>query len=123
MNTRTLWSRILVIVGGIAMLIGAIEPLEGSFAILIGSGLVTYGTYLGRTDKKTLTYWIVVFVLIAIGVGVMVALTAIGGIGGSSGHSMWWGILVLPYPVGWIMGIFNLIVRIIKSIGRRNVPA
>ena len=123
MNTRTLWSRILVIVGGIAMLIGAIDPLEGSFAILIGSGLVTIGTYLGRTDKKTLTYWIVVFVLIAIGVGVMVALTAIGGIGGSSGHSMWWGILVLPYPVGWIMGIFNLIVRIIKSIGRRNVTA
>ena len=29
MNARMLWSRILVVVGGIAMLLGAIDPLEG----------------------------------------------------------------------------------------------
>ena len=104
------------------MVIGAIDPLEGSFAVLIGSGLVMVGTYLSRTNKKTLTYWIVVFSLIAIGMGIMVALSAMGGIGGSSGRSMWWGILVLPYPVGWIMGIVNLLIRLIKSISRRKEP-
>ena len=30
MNARVLWSRILVILGGIAMLLGAVDPLEGS---------------------------------------------------------------------------------------------
>ena len=38
MNARKLWSRILIIVGGIAMLLGAIDPLEGSLLILPGSG-------------------------------------------------------------------------------------
>jgi len=41
MNTRTFWSRILGIVGGIAMLVGSLDPLEGSLLILPGSGLVS----------------------------------------------------------------------------------
>ena len=36
MNNRKLWSKILTIVGGIAMVIGAIDPLEGSLLILPG---------------------------------------------------------------------------------------
>jgi hypothetical protein len=34
MNARNLSSRILVTVGGIAMLVGAIDPMEGSILIL-----------------------------------------------------------------------------------------
>jgi hypothetical protein len=30
-----------------------------------------------------------------------------GGIGGKSGHSIWWGVLILPYLVGWSMGIWG----------------
>ena len=43
MNARSLWSRILVIVGSIAMLVGALDPMEGSVVILPGSGLVALG--------------------------------------------------------------------------------
>ena len=40
MNARMLWSRVLVIVGGIAMMLGTLDPLEGSPLILLGSGMV-----------------------------------------------------------------------------------
>jgi hypothetical protein len=37
-NTLPLWPRLLQIVGSIAMLLGAIDPMEGSLLILPGSG-------------------------------------------------------------------------------------
>jgi hypothetical protein len=46
-----------------------------------------------------------VFILIAIGVGALWGLSMVGGIGGKSGHSIWWGLLILPYLLGWTMGI------------------
>lgn len=123
MNERSLWSRILVIVGSIAMLFGALDPLEGSVVILAGSALVVLGTFLGQAERQLLLYWIATFVLIAVGVGAMFALSAIGGIGGDSGHSMWWGVFVLPYPVGWIMGIVSLLFRLVRSVRHPHAAA
>ncbi|HTX79579.1 MAG TPA: hypothetical protein VMC62_07925 [Longilinea sp.] len=123
MNSRSLWSRILVIVGGIGMLLGAIDPLEGSVVILAGSALVLIGMFLGRAERRTLSYWIAAFILIAVGVGAMFALSAMGGIGGDSGHSMWWGVLVLPYPVGWLMGMAELLIRLVRSVRQRPATA
>jgi len=107
MNKRGLWSRILIIVGGIAMLVGAIDPMEGSLLILPGSGLLALGTYLGQRERRLIAYRVWVFILIAIGVGAAWGLTAVGGFGGTSGHSMWWGVLILPYLIGWAMGIWG----------------
>jgi hypothetical protein len=120
MNARKLWSRILVIAGSIAMLVGVLDPMEGSLVILAGSGLVTLGTFLSNSGRRLLIYWIWVFLLISVGVGALFGLSAIGGIGGKSGHSMWWGVLTLPYPVGWIMGIVSLLIRLIRSVQHRH---
>ena len=38
------WSRILVVVGLVAMVIGALDPLEGALVILPGTGLVARPT-------------------------------------------------------------------------------
>ena len=119
MNSRRLWSRILVIAGAIAMVAGVLDPLEGSVVILAGSGLVTLGTFLSNSGRRMLIYWIWVFLLIAVGVEAMFGLSAIGGFGGPSGRSMWWGVPILPYPVGWIMGIVSLLIRLIKGIKHR----
>lgn len=105
------------------MLIGALDPLEGSVVILAGSGLVALGTFFGQVRRQLLTYWISVFILIAVGVGAMFVLSAFGGIGGTSGHSMWWGVLILPYPVGWIMGIVSLLFRLARSVRHRHAAA
>jgi len=123
MNSSLLWSRILIVVGAVAMLLGAVDPLEGSLLILPGSGLIALGTFLRRGQRSVLRYWLLVFILIAVGVGAMFVLSAFGGIGGQRGHSMWWGIFLLPYPVGWFMALAGGVaaaVRFFKVRGQRT---
>ena len=103
-NARGLWSRILIMVGSVAMLVGALDPMEGSVVILPGSGLVALGTFLRADERRWIAYRVLVFILIAIGVG---ALWGLPSFGGNSGRSMWWGVLILPYLIGWSMGIWG----------------
>jgi hypothetical protein len=44
----------------------------------------------------------------------MFALSAVGGIGGKSGHSMWWGVLILHYPVGWLMALLGAVISSLR---------
>ena len=62
-----------------------------------------------RVDPLHGQRWILLtaFVLIAVGVGAMFGMSAMGGIGGNSGRSIWWILLCLPYPVGWILGLIG----------------
>jgi purine-cytosine permease-like protein len=122
-NTRSFWSGLLVVVGGIAMLAGALDPLEGSLIILPGAGLVTLGTFLGKSARGLCTYWLWIFLLMAAGVGALFILSAFGGIGGSRGHSMWWGVLLLPYPIAWVMGMVSLLFRVVRRLQHRPVAA
>ena len=106
-NARKLWARVLIALGSIGMLVGAIDPMEGALIILPGSGLVALGTFLGRNERQWIAYRVWVFILIVIGVGALWGLSMAGGIGGKSGHSTWWGVLILPYLIGWSMGIWG----------------
>ncbi len=122
MTTRKLWSRILILVGGIAMLLGVVDPLEGSLLILPGSGMIALGLCVGKAERRLLRYWVWVFILIAVGVGALFGLSAVGGFGGTSGLSMWCGLLILPYPAGWLMGVagaISALVRCFKAKGLR----
>ena len=107
LNSRSLWSRILIVLGSIAMVVGAIDPMEGSAIILPGSLLVAVGTCLGSSERRLIAYRLAVFILVAFGVGAMWGLSSVGGFGGPSGRSMWWGVLILPYLVGWSMGMWG----------------
>jgi hypothetical protein len=89
MKKRILWSRILYIISLVAMLVGFIDPLEGAFIILPASALLAFGAYLGTSRYRILSYW--AFGLILVGVAVMVFLSSLGGLGGNTGRSMWWG--------------------------------
>ena len=106
MNTRRRWPRILGIVGSIAMVVGAVDPLEGSILIFPGCGLLALGTYFGQRERRVIAYRVWAFTLVTIGVAAMWGLTAVGGVAGSSGRSVWWGVLILPYLIGWSMGIW-----------------
>ena len=123
MNSRTLWPRILKALGSIAMMLGTLDPLEGSLLILPGSGLVALGMYLSGKDRRTVLYWVWTFILIAVGVGAMFALSAVGGIGGKSGHSMWWGVLMLPYPAGWLLAVAGGIAGLVQFFKGRGPTA
>jgi hypothetical protein len=120
MTGRSRWSRILVIVGLVAMLIGALDPLEGSLVILPGIGMVALGALLGNSRHRKLLCWSVV--MVAVGVGALWWLSALGGFGGNSGRSNWWGLVLLPYPVGWIMGLVGAILRMRETSRTSAVP-
>jgi hypothetical protein len=107
MNKTNPWVRFLLIAGYIAMLIGAIDPMEGSLLILPGSGLLVLGTFLGHEKRWIIIYRMSLFFLILIGVTTLWTLTVQGGFGGDSGRSIWWGLLFVPYLVSWSLGIWG----------------
>jgi hypothetical protein len=107
MSKARRWSLILVIAGLVLMIVGAIDPLEGSLVILPGTGLAALGAYIGKSRHRAFLFYS--FALTAIGVGALFAISAVGGFGGSTGRSYWWALVCLPYPVGWIMGIIGIV--------------
>lgn len=93
------WWRWFLILGLVGTVLGAIDPLEGSLLILPSTGLAALGAYLGQRQRRVLLYR--AFGLVVIGVGVMLGLTAIGGVGGSTGRSLWWALLLAHM---WLAG-------------------
>ena len=87
------------------MVAGVLDPLEGSVVILGGSALAAIGAYLAGTRHYRLQ--LTAAVLIALGVAALFGLSALGGVGGSTGRSMWWLALCVSYPIGWILGLFG----------------
>jgi hypothetical protein len=107
MNTANPRSHILIAIGYIAMLIGAIDPMEGSLVILPGSGLVLLGSYLGHNERRLIVYRLWMFMMIFIGVAALVVSSIVGGIGATTPYSMWWGVFIAPYLIGWSMTIWG----------------
>lgn len=116
-----LWSRILVILGLFGMLVGALDPLEGSVIILPSAAFAALGVFVGHAARRKLLYW--AFLLIAMGVGAMFLWSAIGGIGGASGRSRWWALTIVPYPVGWLLGIVAAILFLVETFRHRTATA
>ncbi len=112
MNTNALWSRRLAITGFIMIIIGTVDPLEGSLAILAGSIVTAAAAWAGRTRNRPLAVTALICTLL--GVGALWILSMQGGVGGDTGRSMWWLLLCVPYPVGWLLAIISA-VQIMRS--------
>ena len=95
--------RVLLIVGFVLMLVGAIDPLEGSVLILLGIAVATLGEFLGHSAYRAMLG--LALGLVAVGVGLLFGMSAMGGVGGTSGRSLWWLLVVAPYPIGWVLGL------------------
>jgi hypothetical protein len=103
MNARKFLVQIFVIVGLAAMLLGALDPLDGCLVVLAGSALLFIGARLAKSRYHLLLG--AALVLVALGVGAMCVLGRMGGVGGLSQHSIWWLLVALPYPIGWLTGL------------------
>jgi hypothetical protein len=97
------WARALFILGSIAMLLGALDPLEGSVVILAGSACAALGATVSHSRDARLLSW--AFGLVLLGVGSLWAWSAVGGFGGDTGRSIWWALTIVPYPIGWLLGL------------------
>jgi hypothetical protein len=102
------WKQQLASVGFVAILLGALDPMEGSLIILPGSALVALGFLLTKAERRVIVFRLWMLSLIALGVGALWGFSAIGGIGGETGLSMWWGLLILPYVFGLSASLWGL---------------
>jgi 4-hydroxybenzoate polyprenyltransferase len=100
-------SRTLVIAGLVLMLAGALDPLEGWAVILVGSALPAAGAFFGKSRRYRCQ--VTAFVMIAIGVAALFGLSALGGVGGNTGRSIWWLAICASYPVGWVIGLVGAV--------------
>lgn len=105
--------RILFILGIVALIIGAVDPLEGSVLILAGSALITVSEYMLKSSRWK--WFLYAFLAIAVGIFFLFYLSSLGGFGGKSTLSWWWGLLILPYPIGWLIIIGLLIAGIFRK--------
>lgn len=107
MAEKTAWQKGLHYAGLAAFIIGTIDPLEGSVLIALGSLLMTLAArQRGHRFFKPMLY---ATLSIAFGVAALFYLSSLGGFGGRSNLSWWWGLLIIPYPVGWITIIVLLL--------------
>jgi hypothetical protein len=103
-------------IGLVLMVIGVLDPLEGSLIIVPGIGLVALSAFLVKSQYRKLLLW--AFCLAVVGVGALVILSSLGGFGGKTGLSWVWGLTMLPYPAGWILGLIGVI-RMLNESRRR----
>jgi hypothetical protein len=104
--------RILFIIGIIALIVGVLDPLEGSVVLLFGGTLLAILTFINR-DRHWKLFLIFDFMM-AIGVIFLFYFSSLGGFG-KGGLSWWWFIAVIPYPLGWFATISILIGRTIRK--------
>jgi hypothetical protein len=57
--------------------------------------------------------------MIAVGVFFLFYLSSLGGFGGTSKLSIWWGLLIVPYPIGWLLSISLLIAQAINNMKQK----
>jgi uncharacterized membrane protein YhaH (DUF805 family) len=82
----------------------------------LGTGLVALGAFLGKSRFRRLMYWSLV--LVFIGVAALWMSSAVGGFGGDTGHPHWWGLLVVPYAVGGVMGLVGAVCASVEALRR-----
>jgi hypothetical protein len=96
--------------GLVLMAVGIVDPLEGSVLILAGSITGAAGAWLGGSGHRRLLLWGAALVLA--GVTLLFGISSMGGLGGDTGRSLWWSLVLLPYPAGLILGVVGSIKRL-----------
>lgn len=96
-------AKVLLAVGGIAMAVGALDPMEGSMLILPGSGLLALGTWLSGAERRAVWFKVAAFLLLAVAFAALWGFTFAGGTRSVPGISL----MVVPYLAGWNMGIWS----------------
>ena len=111
MNEKPAWIRYVFIIGVVATIAGAIDPLEGSVVIAAGSILLALSAYF-RNDRYFRIFLISTILIIA-GVFALWFVSSLGGF--DPKREWWWDLLIFPYPAGWLINIITLIILATKK--------
>lgn len=110
---KTSWKKVAFTTGAVFMVAGAFDPLEGSVIIAAGSILVYISTNFSNDKHHHL--FLASMIMILFGVYFLFYFSLLGGFGGKSSLSKWWGLLIVPYPAGWSLSIVLFVIRAIKK--------
>lgn len=103
MVTHNRWAFGLATVGLIGLIASMLDPLEGSILAVASAVALAAGARIGHSRlRRPLD---IALAMIILGVAVMFWFSALGGIGGDSGRSIWLGLFILPYPIGWVVAL------------------
>ncbi len=105
--------RVIYIAGVVGIILGALDPLEGSILIAVGSVLLALSTWL-KHDEQRITF-LITSMMVVFGVSFLFILSSLGGFGKDAPLSWGWSILIAPYPLGWLTIILFLMYRLIKK--------
>ncbi len=105
------WPQWMFIIGVIAFLIGTLDPMEGSVVIAAGSILMAIGSLL-KYDRQSIVFTATA-IMIFTGVFCLWYVSSLGGF--DPKKEWWWIVLILPYPIGWLINVGALIVRAFRS--------
>ena len=106
--------RAFILVGLLLMVFGAIDPLEGSLFVLAGSALAAVGASLDHSRRRQLLTWS--FGLVAAGVASLIVLSVLLFTGRGPGVFSWWLLLLVPYVVGWVMGVAGAALWLVDTL-------
>lgn len=87
------------------MVVAVVDPMEGSILIVGGAVLAAYASVKLHSPHRGAAC--AGAVLIAIGVGALWGLSAVGGFGGDTGRTSLWWLALVPYPIGWIVSLMS----------------
>lgn len=110
MKEKPKWTRIVFIIGIVIFLIGTIDPLEGSLLIVPGSIMMALAAIV--SDDRHRKIYTASAIMIIVGVIMLFYISSLGGFGGTSELSNWWGLVILPYPAGWLITVVFLLIRV-----------
>lgn len=97
--------RALRILAVALLLLGALDPMEGSVLIAVGSLMLALQVRMSGDARRTLYFTTALMILV--GVFFLFFFSSRGGL--VKGQlSVWW-ILMLPYPVGWMITVSSLL--------------
>jgi hypothetical protein len=94
-------SRWLPVAALAVTLVAVLDPLEGFPIVLIGGVLAVMAAL--QDQSPWLRIAVIGLVVACLGCAAMVALSSAGGVGGPTGHSRWWLLAIVPYPVGVVL--------------------
>lgn len=107
MTTREKWTQALTIPGGLAVLIGGIDPLDGAIVVLAGTALLAAAAMIAPCDPAVRRVRGISLALALIGFAAIWTLTALGGVGGTTVRSFLWAFLGLPLIAAWTLSFWG----------------
>ncbi len=115
MKNKIKWTRVVFTTGVVALLIGIFNPLGWSVVVATGAFLVTLSA-LAENDRHRYLYLASTFLVIS-GVILMYFVSSLGNY--EIQGEWWWNLMIIPYPVGWIVIMATLLIKLIQKYGKQ----